>query len=605
MEQMTVLAVVPVEGLMEILKEEGARHPELNIIYELGDLAQGVEVARQYENRDVDVIISRGGTARMIAKAVSTPVVSIQTSIYDLLRVLQIANNFSGNFAIVGFPNITANAEAAVMLLSHPVAVVSIKNEKEAEEAISRLHEQGVSLIVGDAIAVSTARKLHMNGLLISSGPESIANTFEEAALIARCLHRQYARCRMLEAVLSHSDAVHAVCDPEGEIVYQNQQVKQVLPDAVQRQMTALANSSPDGEPVSMLKETKNAAFRLKSWPCTIMHQPVTLFEVRQVLEASATVPMIRKMPLRSTEPVAAAATADHVGRMQQVYAQAAECGRQQAPVSLFMPEGTEDDMLIRAVFEAHGGSQRTVIDCDFSQATPKALEKLYTSETSYLHEMDQCLVFRSLEALGADQLQVLEQYIDQTLLYRRSKVVYLLTEQDLPQHTLHFLYTAGCTSLRVPPLCERTEDLPALIGLYINTLNMELGRNVTAIEPEGMAQMLRYAWPGNNAQLIHALRQMLTVSSGKAIASATVTEALRQLPAPERGLDVEGIKQMGTLDEINRQIIRMLMKDGSMKKGELATHLGISRSTLWRILDAETGTKSNNAGKAARQPDN
>lgn len=588
MEQMTVLAVVPVEGLMDILQAEGAKHPELDIIYEMGNLDQGVEAARRYEDRDVDVIISRGGTARMIARAVSTPVVSIQTSIYDLLRVLQIANNFSDHFAIVGFPNITANADAAVMLLSRPVPVVPIKNEAEAEAAIQRLRDEGVSLIVGDAIAVSTARRLRMNGLLISSGPESIANTFEEAALIARCLHRQYVRCRMLEAVLSHSDTLHAVCDPAGEIIYQNRPTEQELPEAVRRQMTALACAGETAQPVSMLKETKNATFRLKSWPCTIQHQPTTIFEVRQVPESSAAASIIQKWPMQAEPPVGAVSSADHVGIMQQVYEQAAECGRSQMPVALIVPEGTEYDTLLRAIFEAHSSSQRTILCYDLSLASAKALEKMYTSEASYLHETDQLLVFKHLEALTPGQLQALEEYIRQTMLSRRSKVVYLLQEQRLPSHTLSFLYSEKCLSLRVPPLCERTDDLPSLIGLYINMLNMQLGRNVTSIEPAGMARMLAYDWPGNNAQLIYALQQMMTISTGKAIAAATVEETLRQLPLPERSLDVEEIRKLGTLDEINRWIVRMLMKDGTTKKSELAAHLGISRSTLWRMLDTE-----------------
>jgi hypothetical protein len=74
-----VFAIAPYEGLKEIIIELG-RNQDFEIHVEVGDLEKGVELASRAVDQGFDIIISRGGTAELIQKKVSIPVIEIEVS---------------------------------------------------------------------------------------------------------------------------------------------------------------------------------------------------------------------------------------------------------------------------------------------------------------------------------------------------------------------------------------------------------------------------------------------------------------------------------------------------------------------------------------------
>jgi len=80
---MKVLLIAPYQGLAELAKkirlEQG-----LDLDVEVGNLEEGVKIAKKAVNNGYDVIISRGGTAQMIQREVLIPVAHINISGYDM-----------------------------------------------------------------------------------------------------------------------------------------------------------------------------------------------------------------------------------------------------------------------------------------------------------------------------------------------------------------------------------------------------------------------------------------------------------------------------------------------------------------------------------------
>lgn len=109
-EKIRVLGIAPYEGMCTAMKNVAEDHPQLHLDAFVGDLDAGVELVRRYEPEGYDVIVSRGGTAEMIARITELPVVSIPISVYDILRAIKMAENYSKLYAIVGFPTITEPA---------------------------------------------------------------------------------------------------------------------------------------------------------------------------------------------------------------------------------------------------------------------------------------------------------------------------------------------------------------------------------------------------------------------------------------------------------------------------------------------------------------
>ena len=70
--------------------------------------------------------------------------------------------------------------------------------------------------------------------------------------------------------------------------------------------------------------------------------------------------------------------------------------------------------------------------------------------------------------------------------------------------------YRLKVVDLHLPPLRERKDDIPALIGHFIRRLNPQMGKQITDISPQAMAALKAYDWPGNIRELRNALERAM-----------------------------------------------------------------------------------------------
>jgi len=131
---------------------------------------------------DYDVIISRGGTAQLIQGFTDIPVIAIRLSVYDVLRAIKMAENYSSLYAIVGFPSITEPAHTLCDLLGHNLDIITVHSTEEAEVALDRLRQGGYKIVVSDVVTHTIALRNGMTAFLITSGMESL-HTATSAAL--------------------------------------------------------------------------------------------------------------------------------------------------------------------------------------------------------------------------------------------------------------------------------------------------------------------------------------------------------------------------------------------------------------------------------------
>jgi DNA-binding NtrC family response regulator len=71
---------------------------------------------------------------------------------------------------------------------------------------------------------------------------------------------------------------------------------------------------------------------------------------------------------------------------------------------------------------------------------------------------------------------------------------------------------------LDMPPLRERREDIPELVGFFVRESNARLGMNVIEVSPQAMELMQKYAWPGNIRELANAIERAMLFCDGLTI---------------------------------------------------------------------------------------
>ena len=78
--------------------------------------------------------------------------------------------------------------------------------------------------------------------------------------------------------------------------------------------------------------------------------------------------------------------------------------------------------------------------------------------------------------------------------------------------------YRLKVVDLHLPPLRERSEDIPELVGFFLNHRNRKMGQNVENVTPRAMEALKHYNWPGNIRELSHAIEHAILFSDGQTI---------------------------------------------------------------------------------------
>jgi len=73
--------------------------------------------------------------------------------------------------------------------------------------------------------------------------------------------------------------------------------------------------------------------------------------------------------------------------------------------------------------------------------------------------------------------------------------------------------YRLNVMTLKLPPLCERTEDIPLLCKRFIGQFNKILGKEITDLAPEAMSRLLEYSWPGNVRELQNSIERAMVIA--------------------------------------------------------------------------------------------
>ena len=156
--------------------------------------------------------------------------------------------------------------------------------------------------------------------------------------------------------------------------------------------------------------------------------------------------------------------------------------------------------------------------------------------------------------------------------------------------------------AIHLPPLRERTEDIPLLVDHFLNLISAELGKSITGVSDDCLGLLKGYDWPGNVRELENALRsaavlsrsdvilpehlppdiashehkfdpnQALLEQSLESILHATVKEALSH----EREMLYDEI-----INAVDSALIRLAINTFDKNQTETAKLLGISRTTL------------------------
>ena len=182
-------------------------------------------------------------------------------------------------------------------------------------------------------------------------------------------------------------------------------------------------------------------------------------------------------------------------------------------------------------------------------------------------------------------------------------------THQDLEQRVREgrfredLFHRLNVIRIRLPPLRERREDIPALARHFLAQAAAELGVDVKALAPEAERRLMAFAWPGNVRQLENVCRWITVMAPGRDVTAEELPEEIRNggAEAGEAADWKAGLRrwavgrlmvgETGLLDrtvpEVERILLEAALERTAGRRQEAASLLGWGRNTLTRKLKA------------------
>lgn len=143
-------------------------------------------------------------------------------------------------------------------------------------------------------------------------------------------------------------------------------------------------------------------------------------------------------------------------------------------------------------------------------------------------------------------------------------------------------LYRINLVSVQIPPLRERTEDIPLLVRHFADMVCRENGMDVPEFSPEVFAYLKTLPFSGNIRELKNLVERTILVCG----ASTITADDFRMYRSPEMSVTHGGSAGATTLEEMERASIKNALEKHNNNISMVARELGISRAALYRRLE-------------------
>jgi DNA-binding NtrC family response regulator len=229
---------------------------------------------------------------------------------------------------------------------------------------------------------------------------------------------------------------------------------------------------------------------------------------------------------------------------------------------------GTGKSLVARALHELATAGTRRCRFVGFDGAMADSGDTLFLDDVDALSGEGQGLVLRALESGQGPR-------------------VIAVTSRDLESRVEAGEFSAGlrdslgAVHLEIPPLRERSEDIPYLVAVMMADCSRRFGKRLNRVNPAAERLLRRYSWPGHVGELRSVVERLCVRAT---TSSLTERDVARALPAlhPSAPVDVRVSAEPSALEA--REVQSALLATRG-NKAAAARMLGVSRRMVYRRL--------------------
>jgi DNA-binding NtrC family response regulator len=285
----------------------------------------------------------------------------------------------------------------------------------------------------------------------------------------------------------------------------------------------------------------------MKNGAHDFLQKPIQLEQLEKSIEKSAEVVAMRRelAHLRQNQQSEYKLTIGKTPKMKEVYGQAQRAAAASVSVLITGETGSGKEVLAKTIHQMGPRADKQFIDinCAAIQSTvleselfgyePGAFTSAEKRKPGLMEVADGGILFLDEISsmpldIQAKLLRALEERsfrrMGGTNLIKVDVQIIAASNRDLEKmiETKEFrddlYYRLKVVDLEMPPLRNRKEDIPELVGIFIHELNPRMGLNIQDVTPKAMAVLSKHNWPGNIRELRNVLERAMLFCDDPAI---------------------------------------------------------------------------------------
>lgn len=594
-----------------------------NVHVALGTMKEGLELAKKLEEDGAKIIVTRGGTYKLVRDALKIPVVEIKVSVYDIIESFDKLEDPNEKIGLVGYSNVVYGFDILKKFITNEVVKIELKNEEDIYEIIEKNKSLGINTYIGDSNVKRIVEQLNCRGIVINSQKESIHTAIQEARRINKATKDENFKAQQITAMADYvHDGLIAIDNNENITVF-NKAAERIFGVAHKGAIKKNINEIiPDSEFNNVLKTSESRIGEIINYKDTKLSANITpiilegsiagaVSTFQEVNELQSIEQKIR-ISLNAKGFLAKYKFSDIVYQSDEIkkcIEIAKEYAKYDAPIHICGESGVGKELFCQSI---HNYSSRkygpfVAINCaaipptlieselfgfeegSFTGAKKKGkpgVFELAHNGTLLLDEVNEIpkeLQGRLLRVLQEKQIMRVggEKIIPINVKIVSTSNKYLKRMVETNEFRKDLYFRLNVLNLRIPSINKRKDDILILAEHFINKYSSVYDKEPIKITPQVKEHLLNREYEGNVRELENIIERSVILSSFEFIKNENIDKE-------DKDILTESVKFDRSLKDLELSYIKMIYHKTDMNVNKTCDILKINRTTLWRKLKEE-----------------
>lgn len=598
-------------------------------------LESALELANQKIAAGLKVIISRGGTARMLKKNLSIPVIEIKYNFFDFANAIAKAFEMSNRAVVIGFTDAILLANKVCQYtcsIDNEVITKLVTSEKEIVDFIEDHMKIGNFVYIGGSPLVSIATRLRQQSVLIEADEDSIVDAVQDGLYELRIDTERTEKLEMINSILESASSGIFGIDNDGSITIINNNAKKYF--SIPEGQTSKLNINELIPHFNIMDRVRagdvinGKVIHLGRYLAALNLSPIIIDETVKgavgIIQESEKIHdmdhQIRKKLINKGH-LSKNTFDDIIGEssiMKSCKQKGIRFAKVDSNVLILGKTGTGKEVFAQSI---HNGSSRrfkpfVAINC---AALPETLLEselfgyvkgaftgasnegkagifelahtgtIFLDEISEIPGQVQAKLLRVIQEKEITRIGDTKTIpVDVRIIAASNKDLLQEVEDGIFREDLY--YRLCVLVLELPTLNERIEDIPSLARYFVDKFSSDFSKYNLQISTNATNLLCKMEFKGNVRHLANIIERAVVLCDSNLIDMHVVMEAINmRKPAYQKsaslGSQAARPAENRLLSELEADLIIKTLKENHGNKTATAGKLGISYSTLWRKL--------------------